>query len=102
MDSLGLLDMLLEHGDKSGRCRGSFPIRHIDGLDCIGYDDDVMAVFFRELACRVSQNRIDPAGYSFSGQKSGHFNQVPWHFAPDALFQQGVQLFGGNSSRSCY
>ncbi|KAF9209239.1 hypothetical protein BGZ59_010218 [Podila verticillata] len=49
MDSLGLLDMLLEHGDKSGRCKNSFPIRHIDGLDCIRYNDDDMTVFFENL-----------------------------------------------------
>ncbi|KAF9297459.1 hypothetical protein BGZ74_009824, partial [Mortierella antarctica] len=49
MDSLGLLDMLLEHGDKNGRCKDSLPVRHIDGLDCIRYDDDDMAFFFENL-----------------------------------------------------
>ncbi|KAF9413319.1 hypothetical protein BGZ94_000774 [Podila epigama] len=46
---LEILDMLLEHGDKDGRCKDSLPIRHIDGLDCHSHRDEDLAAFFELL-----------------------------------------------------
>ncbi|KAG0034950.1 hypothetical protein BGZ82_005463 [Podila clonocystis] len=65
MASLQILDMLLEHGDKDGRCKDSLPIRHIDGLDCIHYNDDDMTVFFENLPAQSLKTVLIRRGLLF-------------------------------------
>ncbi|KAG0341006.1 hypothetical protein BG005_003091 [Podila minutissima] len=65
MASLQILDMLLEHGDKDGRCKDSLPIRHIDGLDCIHYNDDDMTVFFENLPAQSLKTALIRRGILF-------------------------------------
>ncbi|KAF9079515.1 hypothetical protein BGX23_003864 [Mortierella sp. AD031] len=65
MASLQILDMLLEHGDKDGRCKDSLPIRHIDGLDCIHYNDDDMTVFFENLPAQSLKTVLIRRGILF-------------------------------------
>jgi hypothetical protein len=65
MASLQILDMLLEHGDKDGRCKDSLPIRHIDGLACIHYNDDDMTVFFENLPAQSLKTVLIRRGILF-------------------------------------